>query len=82
MIVKVKICENTIRHDDTIDTASVTPRQMFEKWDVNYEGKQANLNGETIFGDDLDKTLDELSDEIDPSKTMYLGVISKHDNAR
>lgn len=81
MIIKIKVGTNTVRHEDTIDTASVTPRQLFEKWDVDYEGKQANLNGDTIFGDDLDKTLDELSTEIDPSKVGFLCCVSKHDNA-
>ena len=72
----------TVRHDVTFDTAAVTQRELFEKWDVDYEGKQAYLNGDTIFGDDLDKTLDELSTEIDPSKTAFLAVVAKHDNAR
>lgn len=82
MYVKARICANTIRYDDTVDTASATPRELFEKFDIDYQGKQANVNGETVMGDDLDKTLDELSDEIDPNKILYVGVVAKHDNAR
>lgn len=82
MIIKIKVGTNTVRHEDTVDTASVTARELFEKWDVDYQGKQANMNGDTIMGDDLDKTLDELGVEIDPSKVNFLACVAKHDNAR
>lgn len=81
MIIKIKVGSNTVRHDDMIDTATATPRQLFEKWGVDYNGKQANLNGKTLFGDDLDKKLCEFGLDADPTKISYLAVVAKHDNA-
>lgn len=78
MLIKVTTGTSFARHTtDPIDSSTTTLRSVLEKYNVDYNVGQTNLDGRPLTHNDLDKTFDQMG----VTKNCYLLNVPKQDNA-
>ena len=84
-IMKVTVGTSFAKHEtDPITTADTTPRQLLDKYGVDYTVGQTNFNGIPIAQDALDKPLTWFAEnfkKINDAPKLFILNVPKQDNA-
>lgn len=84
-IMKVTVGTSFAKHETApISTATTTPRQLLDQFDVDYYHGQTNFNGVPISEDALDKPLTWFAEnykKINDAPKLFILNVPKQDNA-
>jgi len=75
-MIQVVIGSNTTRDTEVCDPSTNTPRQLLEKYNVNYGASTVNIDGIPLGIGMMDKTFSELG----ITTKCFLSCVIKQDN--